>query len=198
MTALTTIGRDFNGLPLTFIEKGEALWLTGEELGRALGYAEGTESRKVRALADAHRDEVAKFRSTVRLAKGGPGSGRPGGAQEVAIFAEPALYLLACHAETERAAEFRAWLAETLHDLRTRDKVLVDRDEWDKQRDLSITLLQAYEQQSEAMRKVASAAGHILSLRRRTKPKDDPRQLVFDGVTFEEIDGPESTAGASS
>jgi prophage antirepressor-like protein len=181
MSALATIDREFNGLPLTFIERGDALWLTAEDLGRALGYGEGNERKGVLKLASAHEAEVKPFRAVAKMAT-------TGGTKEVAIFAEPALYLLACHASTDRAVQFRAWLAQTLHDLRTRDKVLVDREEWDKQRDLSITLLQAYEQQSEAMRKVASAAGHILSLRRRTKPKNDPRQLVFDGVTFEELE----------
>jgi len=179
---LPTIERKFGDVALHFVERQDALWLTAEELGRALGYAPGNESRGVRKLADAHREEVAPFRGRAKMAL-------PGGAQEVVIFAEPALYLLACHADTERAAEFRGWLAQTLHDLRTKDKILVDRVEWDRRQDLSVMLLQAYEQQSEAMRKVASAAGHILALRRQTKPKTDPRQSLIDGVVFEEIPG---------
>lgn len=179
-TQLTTITRTFQGVPLHFIEREDAVWLTADELGRALGYAGDRAGDYARRLADRHADEVARFRSRVKLT-------REAGTREVVIFAEPAIYLLACHAETERAAAFRSWLAETLHDLRTKDKVLVNREDWERQQDLAQSLLTAYESQAAAASSMASAAGAILRLRRLSKPKDDPRQLLLDGVRFEEL-----------
>jgi hypothetical protein len=186
MTALTTIERPFGDSTVRFLERTDGtLWMTRDELARCLGYAEADGIAK---LTQRHSDEIGGLKGAVKLST-------PGGAQAVVIYEERALYLLACLARTEKAAAFRAWVVSTCHDLRTRDKVLVSREEWDQQRDLSIQLLAAYEQQAEAMRSVASAAGRILALRRQSKPKIDPRQLLFDGVTFHEIEAtPETSA----
>lgn len=166
-----TIPRAFGDVAVHFIERDGALWLTSDELARCLGYADG---RGVLKVADRHRDEIAGLRSVVKLAT-------TGGAKEVAIFEERAAYLLACLAKTDRGAAFRAWVVETCHDLRTREKVLVDREVWDRHGEVIAALL-------EANARMASVAGHMLAMHRHSKPKTDPRQLLLDGFVVEEIE----------
>lgn len=176
--ALATVERDFNGLAVTLIEKPDgSLWMTRDELARCLGYAEADGIAK---LVRRHEDEIGPLKGGVKLST-------PGGAQEVAIYEERALYLLACVARTPQAAAFRAWVVETCRDLRTRDKVLVARADLEAMNNAYDVLMVAYTQQSQAMQKVASLAGAVLRLRQQTKPKADPRQSLLPGVVFEEL-----------
>jgi prophage antirepressor-like protein len=192
VSGLATIERDFNGTPVRFIEREDAsLWMDAEQLAECLGYANAD---GVRRLANRHDDEVSAFRSRVKVTRD-RGEGEV--TAEVVIFEERALYLLACFAKTDKAKAFRAWVIETCRDLRTNGKVLVDREEWEKRQSFTATLLSAYEKQAEAMAEVASAAGFLLGLRRRTKPKWDPRQSLIPGVSFEEIATDEPAGGES-
>lgn len=179
-TALVTIEREFAGMPVKLLERddGEVL-MTAEQIGLCLGYAEGSERKRVLGLVDRH-PEVDEFKVVLKLRT-------TGGTKDVTAFRESALYMLACFAETERAGEFRAWVARTCTDLRTKDKILVSREEWETARDTSIQVLHCYEKQANAMAQIASMAGRVLALRRQTKPKDDPRQLVFASEWYEEV-----------
>ncbi len=182
---LVTIERDFNGRIVTLLERdaGDVV-MTSDEVATCLGYAD---RRAVLKLAARHADELVGHKGVVKMTT-------PGGVQDVTTFDEHGVYVLAFHADTEQAKAFRAWLAETLRDLRTRDKILVDREEHESQRSLLIDLLHAYEKQAAANTAIASMAGRVLSLRRQTKPKSDPRQLVFPQIHFEEIESASSPA----
>jgi hypothetical protein len=185
VSALPTIERAFGDQTVHFLERDGALWLTRDELARCLGYADVDGVAK---LAARHASEVGTLKGVVKLTT-------PGGAQEVVIYEERAVYLLACLARTEKGAAFRAWVTQTCHEIRTKDKILVDREAWERQQDFASSLLVAYERQAASAAAMASAAGSILALRRHTKPKDDPRQLLLEGVTFEELtDGAEASS----
>jgi prophage antirepressor-like protein len=183
MSGLATIEREFMGMSVALIERDERLWMTGEQVARCLGYGE---KRAVAKLADRHADEVEGHKGVVKLTT-------PGGAQDVTVYDEHALYVLAFHADTDKAKAFRAWLAETLRDIRTKDKILVDRQEWENHESALVAAMQLVDRMSGVNAAMASLASQIMHGRRKTLRFAEPvqreiQQRLFPaGGQFEEI-----------
>lgn len=95
-------------------------WLRGAQIGAALGYAHP--DRKVRTLFDRHRNEfTAEMTALVDLPTAG-------GMQETRIFSLRGARLLAMHARTSRAAEFRAWVLDLLDGMAATSSAKAERD----------------------------------------------------------------------
>lgn len=173
--------REFGDQPINLIElEGGRFWVTAEELGRALGYAQGNEGKGVSKLFERHADELARYRRFVKMTNGDT-------THRVTVFEERAIYHMALLAKTERAKQFRMWVAETLDDLRTHGKLIISRDEWERTQQLLERLLIAYETQAKSAADMASCAGRILGLRSHSKPKHDPRQQLLPGFVVTDV-----------
>lgn len=88
------------------IERDGQNWLTGPQIGDALGYAKGRIS--IHKLYDEHADEFTpSMTQIIKLLS-------PGGYQDTRVFSLRGAHLLAMFARTERAAEFRRWVLDVL------------------------------------------------------------------------------------
>ncbi|WP_153159661.1 BRO family protein [Zoogloea sp. 1C4] len=102
------IPAEFHGTPLSIIDRDGQKWLTSEEVGRCLGYAEANARKGISKLYNAHADEFTD------ADKGVAELATPGGKQSVTIFSSTGCIKLGFFANTPRAKEFRAWASEAL------------------------------------------------------------------------------------
>lgn len=153
---LSQIPRMFGGVEVVFHQRqsGDVV-LTAEAIGECLGYERPREG--VAKILNRHFDELAPHKGTAKVET-------PGGVQEVTTFTEHGALLIAMHARTDRAREWRAWLATTLTEIRRGDKRLVSQEALDailhENAELRDMLFAAYEN----LRGFASVGGRMLSL----------------------------------
>lgn len=123
MSALQVIRRAFNGAERELLQDSEtgSLYMTSEQIGLALGYAEP--AANIRKVYERHHDELRAFREDVKLSR------EVGPARLTTIWRKEALYLFAMFARTETAKEFRLWVTATCRELESGDKILVSRGE---------------------------------------------------------------------
>lgn len=109
---------NFNGLPIQAIEHEGDLWMPGEDVGRALGYADPVQA--IRNLFNRNRTELEGYSSQLKLsceadtgnseeAEKTPTQRRP-----VRVFNEEGVMILTMLSSQPRAAEFRAWAVKIL------------------------------------------------------------------------------------
>ena len=103
----------FNGTPVQIVTHGGKRWLTAEQIGRCLGYAEANASQGIINLYNRNEDEFSEADTFVinlmtNLTQGGNPNTR--------IFSETGCNLLGFFASTPRAKEFRKWAKQVLAD----------------------------------------------------------------------------------
>lgn len=112
------IPAEFHGTPLSIIDHGGQKWLTADQIGKCLGYANGDESRSVRKLYERHGEEFTEQDTcVVKLTaqqRGGQSDAPSGNAQSTRIFSDTGCIKLGFFAATPRAREFRTWASKTL------------------------------------------------------------------------------------
>jgi prophage antirepressor-like protein len=92
------------------------LFMSSEQLGRALGYAEPRKS--ISNLVKRHEYlEEPEFSGVTVLMTGG-------GRQETRVFSEDGIYEVTMLAKTAKALEFRTWVRKILKSLRKKDVIL--------------------------------------------------------------------------
>jgi len=93
----------FGEMPVPFLEVNGQDYLTGEDLGRCLGFADPGQS--VGKMFRRHRDEMEKYTLAVNLTV------NPLGRPIERLYSETACNLAGMLAKTRIAKEFRLWLA---------------------------------------------------------------------------------------
>ena len=105
-THLTTV--PFEGTNLTVIDHNDQRWLTAEQIGLALGYAEQNARDGIVRLFNRHKDEFTEDDTcTVKLTAQGQ-------ARDFRIFSATGCHLLSFFSNTPRAKQFRAWAKAVL------------------------------------------------------------------------------------
>ena len=102
------IPAEFHGTPLSIIDRDGQKWLTSEEVGRCLGYAEANVSQGVRNLYNRHADEFSES-DTCQIKTVWQGQKR-----ELRVFSATGCIKLGFFANTARAKDFRTWAAKVL------------------------------------------------------------------------------------
>lgn len=103
------IPAEFNGTPVSIIEHAGQRWITAEEAGRCLGYAEPNVGQGIRNLYNRHLDEFGDEDSRqIDLIC------RDGKPRLTRIFSATGCMLLAMFANTDLAKEFRQWAKHVL------------------------------------------------------------------------------------
>lgn len=101
----------FHDTPISIIEDNGQLWMPGPEIGVALGY-EAPGEQIARLYARNKLEFVEEMTRTVKT------TGRDGRKNTVRVFSPRGALLLAMHANTERAAAFRAFVLDILEGKR--------------------------------------------------------------------------------
>lgn len=99
----------FNGKQLSIIEHSGKRWLTAEQIGRCLGYADGNARDGILKIYERHSDEFTEADSTtVKL------TAVDGKLREMRVFSETGCSKLGFFANTPKSKEFRHWAAQAL------------------------------------------------------------------------------------
>ena len=104
------IPAEFHGTQLSIIDRDGCKWLTAEQVGRCLGYAEANVRKGISKLYNAHADEFTDSDTFVAVLATNPQGGNP----NVRIFSATGCIKLGFFANTPRAKEFRSWASEVL------------------------------------------------------------------------------------
>lgn len=105
-TNLNTL--EFNGTELQVLQHEGQLWLTAEQVGRCLGYAEDSVRISVVNLYNRSADEFSEYDTCViKLISQGQG-------RDTRIFSATGCNLLGFFANTECAKDFRVWAKKML------------------------------------------------------------------------------------
>lgn len=99
---------EFNGKTFQIIQRDGKRWLTGEQVGLALGYAEANARIGVQNLYGRHSDEFTEADTCVIKLM------TQGQAREFRIFSDTGCIKLGFFANTPKAKEFRHWAAQVL------------------------------------------------------------------------------------
>jgi hypothetical protein len=102
------ITAEFFGTPVSILDHAGKRWLTAEQIGKCLGYANDNARKGINKLYNAHADEFTD------MDKGVAELATPGGIQSVLIFSATGCIKLGFFANTATAKQFRAWAAQTL------------------------------------------------------------------------------------
>lgn len=177
----------FDGEPVRWWQDDDgSLWITADELGRQLGYSEGKERQSVMTLAGRIGEELTPFRSVIEMMT-------EAGRRETTVFEEHGAYLLAMRARTEKAASFRLGVSKMLARFRRRDVIVVPRQTWDAQRQMTVEAFEQLERERAFSRRIASMAGAALSNWKHHRVVN-PEQSAFPFLEARRIGGANHTA----
>jgi prophage antirepressor-like protein len=109
---------NFNGLPIQAIEHEGDLWMTGEDVGRALEYSDPVQG--IRNLFNRNKSELEGYSSQLKLScetgvDGVEDDARaPVQRRPVRVFNEEGVMILTMLSSQPKAAEFRMWAVKIL------------------------------------------------------------------------------------
>lgn len=105
MNSLTKTELNFQGVSLQTISDVDGIWLTANQIGYALQYAD---DKAVQRIYTRHCDEFTeKMTRVVKLTT-------PGGEQKTRVFSLRGAHMIAMFARTPVAKEFRKWVLDIL------------------------------------------------------------------------------------
>lgn len=105
MNSVTKVELNFHGISLQPVSDMSGIWLTANQIGYALQYAD---DKAVQRIYARHLDEFTEKMSTVvKLTT-------PSGRQDTRVFSLRGAHLIAMFARTPVAKEFRRWLLDIL------------------------------------------------------------------------------------
>lgn len=99
-----------SGPALDFIERGDEILFTAEEIGKHLGYAEPAKS--ISNLYNRNKSELKHYSSVIKLVN------EEGFQRDTRVFSEEGVYILSMRANTNEAKRFRARVALLLRRVR--------------------------------------------------------------------------------
>ena len=102
------ITAEFFGDPVSIVDHESRRWLTAEQAGRCLGYAESGARKHILKVFERHSDEFSE-EDTAQLKLT-----TPSGLQECRIFSATGCNKLGFFARTARAKDFRTWASKVL------------------------------------------------------------------------------------
>jgi hypothetical protein len=109
MNPLSLSPTAFHGIAVRIVDHAGQRWLTAEDVGRCLGYAEANVRIGISNLYSRHADEFTEAdTSVIKLITGSRGE------QNTRIFSATGCTLLSMFANTPRAKDFRAWGKQVL------------------------------------------------------------------------------------
>lgn len=108
MNALQTV--QFNTTPITIIDHNGEGWMTGEDIGKALGY--GDPRVAVHKIFDRNRDELEDYSTVVKLVT------VDGKERETRVYNEEGMIIITFLSKQPKAVMFRRWTAGVLKRLR--------------------------------------------------------------------------------
>lgn len=106
MSTLSTHLADFHGYPIEIIDHNNQPWLTGEQVGKALGIKHARTG--IRKLYDRHADEFTNDMT------GEVDVTSPSGVQKTRIFSPRGAWMLGMWSQTDKAKRFRQWILDVL------------------------------------------------------------------------------------
>lgn len=110
-TTPLTPANTFHGQPVKIVMHNGKRWLTAEQVGRCLGYADGNVSQGIINLYNRNKDEFCDTDTLkINLIFNSPQRGNP----DTRIFSATGCNLLGFFANTQRAKEFRKWAKDVL------------------------------------------------------------------------------------
>lgn len=191
----------FNGLPLAAIPHDEDLWLTGEDIGRALEYAQPRKA--IKKLYERNTEELDRYSTILKLPVSygdaasnegdddpeqgtcGPNLGPHGGdaasetppaastrMQPVRVFSEEGVMILTMLSQQPRAAEFRAWAVGVLKAYRHGNLVIGNPAH--RERLLETCIKEARFGNAAALHTLIAHFGYPESIREPTPPASLP------------------------
>lgn len=98
----------FEGVSLSIIDHNNQRWLTSDQIGLALGYAQEKARTGITNLYNRHKDEFTE-QDTCAIKLMAQGQQR-----EMRIFSATGCHLLSFFSNTPRAKQFRAWAKQVL------------------------------------------------------------------------------------
>lgn len=106
MSNLSTHLASFHGYPIEIIDHNNQPWLTGEQVGLAIGVKHAR--RSINNLYNRHADEfTAEMTCVIDMVTQGQ-------TRQIRIFSSRGAWMLAMWAQTERAKQFRQWVLDVL------------------------------------------------------------------------------------
>ena len=101
----------FNETPITLIDHHGDRWMTGEDIGLALEYADDPKN-SVRKIFERNRGELEEYSTTVKL------TAVDGKEREIRVYNEEGVIIITFLSKQPKAVEFRRWAAGVLKRLR--------------------------------------------------------------------------------
>lgn len=101
----------FGDKEVQFIPKDGELWLTAEQVGKALGYKDP--QKRISEVINRNRDE---FEGLIGIRK----MRTPGGMQDTTILSRDAINLVCMLSKAPKAKEFRKWVLKILKEIQTK------------------------------------------------------------------------------
>ncbi|OGG98979.1 MAG: hypothetical protein A2600_13795 [Candidatus Lambdaproteobacteria bacterium RIFOXYD1_FULL_56_27] len=102
--------QSFNGLAVEFIQHNSELWLTGEQIGRALEYSEPR--KRIFDLYTRNQEELDRYSCVLNLRTQDVNGHEQ--RREVRIFNEEGVMVLTMLSSQPKAAEFRKWAVQVI------------------------------------------------------------------------------------
>jgi len=107
-TTLQTL--DFKGTSISIIDHNDEGWMTGEDIGNALGYKDPRNS--IRRIFERNKDELEEYSMTVKL------TAVDGKERDARVYNEEGVMLISMFSSQNIAKEFRRWAVRTLKQVR--------------------------------------------------------------------------------
>ena len=188
------IPAEFNGTPLSILDRNGQKWLTAAQAGLCLGYDESSARNRITKIFERHGDEFSEEDSiAVKLTANSRGN------PTTRIFSATGCIKLGFFANTPRAKDFRAWASKTLvgqsaavlaapaADLALAREIGSLRDELRAQNSMILSL---YNRLDTARRGHLRALGSLAGIH-KTQAAADAKALVLEleaqGVPRDEI-----------
>lgn len=110
MSEQSLIPAEFFGHPVSILDHAGKRWLTADQVGRCLGYAESTARTGITNLYNRHADEFSETDTCAIKLMANPKGGNP----ITRIFSATGCIKLGFFANTATAKQFRSWAAVAL------------------------------------------------------------------------------------
>ena len=111
---------EFNGHPIPLIPHDGDLWVTGEDIGGALGYPDARVA--IAKVYERNREELNTYSCVVKLST--QVGNEKGQRRSVRVYNEEGIMIITMLSRQPKAAEFRAWAVQILKAYRRGELVM--------------------------------------------------------------------------
>lgn len=107
----------FDGIPVSIIDHNDEGWITGEDIGKALDYADDPRNA-VRKIFERNREELEDYSVTVKL------TATDNKQYNTRVYNEEGVMMIGFFSKQPKAVAFRRWAVKTLKDYRNSNQGL--------------------------------------------------------------------------